>query len=191
MGTKENPGEFDCHANAGDDEPIFTLRAKDPAAPAAIRAWVEARKLAKPTTTEREQFRLMEAMGCAMEMEAWRQKIDPMGSTPIAELDFMTKIRTLAECFGLTREINDIKGSADDRPGWLAVLKGKTRLYRISAYPVWAERSAYLGCQMTVIGNGGRDCADGDWNDETWKAIVADVATYEIHGARTDMVTVR
>ena len=39
MGTKNDPGKFDCHAKAADDEPLFTLRAKDPIAPALIEAW--------------------------------------------------------------------------------------------------------------------------------------------------------
>ena len=34
--TKNEPGKFDCHAKAADDEPLFTLRAKDPIAPAMV-----------------------------------------------------------------------------------------------------------------------------------------------------------
>jgi hypothetical protein len=43
MGTKRNPGPHDCHAKAGDDEPIFTLRAKDPIAPEIVRLWAAVR----------------------------------------------------------------------------------------------------------------------------------------------------
>lgn len=39
MGTKNNPGEFDCYAKAGPDEPIFTLRAKDPFAADMVELW--------------------------------------------------------------------------------------------------------------------------------------------------------
>lgn len=39
MGTKADPGKFDCHAKAADDEPLFTLRAKDPIAPWFVRMW--------------------------------------------------------------------------------------------------------------------------------------------------------
>jgi len=28
MATKKNPGEFDCYANAGPDEPMFVLLAR-------------------------------------------------------------------------------------------------------------------------------------------------------------------
>lgn len=39
MGTKLNPGKFDCHAKALPDEPIFTLLARDRSAPFIIRNW--------------------------------------------------------------------------------------------------------------------------------------------------------
>lgn len=29
MGTKNNPGEFDCYANAAPDEPMFILLGRD------------------------------------------------------------------------------------------------------------------------------------------------------------------
>ena len=50
MGTKNNPGTYDCHRSADGDEPIFTLRAKDPLAPVLIRTWVELRKMTRPGT---------------------------------------------------------------------------------------------------------------------------------------------
>lgn len=43
MATKANPGKFDCYAKAGDDEPIFVLRAKDPVAQYLVAAWVSLR----------------------------------------------------------------------------------------------------------------------------------------------------
>ena len=39
MGTKNNPGNFDCYAKLADDEPYFVLRAKDPIAPFLVGAW--------------------------------------------------------------------------------------------------------------------------------------------------------
>lgn len=39
MGTKNNPGEFDCYAKADGDEPVFVLRAKDASAPYLVQAW--------------------------------------------------------------------------------------------------------------------------------------------------------
>lgn len=44
MATKAQPGPYDCYAKAADDEPIFTLRAKDPIAPYLVEIWVASRK---------------------------------------------------------------------------------------------------------------------------------------------------
>jgi hypothetical protein len=43
MGTKNDPGQFDCHAAAEPDEPLFTLLARDPLAPHLVRMWAKAR----------------------------------------------------------------------------------------------------------------------------------------------------
>lgn len=39
MGTKDNPGPFDCSAAAEPNEPLFTLLARDPAAPGLVELW--------------------------------------------------------------------------------------------------------------------------------------------------------
>ena len=44
MGTKNNPGKFDCYANAGPDEPMFVLLGRDPMAPELVRAWADWRE---------------------------------------------------------------------------------------------------------------------------------------------------
>lgn len=44
MGTKQNPGPFDCYAKAKPDEPMFVLLARDPLAPEIVRRWAELRK---------------------------------------------------------------------------------------------------------------------------------------------------
>lgn len=44
MSTKLSPGEFDIIAAALPDEPLFTLAARDPSAPAIIRAWARQRR---------------------------------------------------------------------------------------------------------------------------------------------------
>ena len=78
MATKANPGEFDCHAAAADDEPIFTLRARDPLAPILVRLWVSMRQFSRPMNDEpdplRESDKRIEAMNCADAMTMWRIK---------------------------------------------------------------------------------------------------------------------
>ena len=44
MGTKNNPGKYDCYARAHPDEPIFTLRGKDVSAPYFVRMWAAVRQ---------------------------------------------------------------------------------------------------------------------------------------------------
>jgi hypothetical protein len=43
MSTKTNPGKFDCYANAGPNEQLFTLREHDPLAPFLISIWASIR----------------------------------------------------------------------------------------------------------------------------------------------------
>ena len=70
MGTKDKPGKYDCYLRAEPDEPLFVLRAKDPAAPAAVRAWIAERQ--KRVDKPGEAERLAEAETCALAMETWR-----------------------------------------------------------------------------------------------------------------------
>ncbi|WP_158669936.1 hypothetical protein [Bradyrhizobium guangdongense] len=74
MGSKNNPGQFDCYANALPDEPMFVLLARDPMAPALVQMWAILRKQ-MVTAGEKplEDMALAdEAETCAAEMRAWR-----------------------------------------------------------------------------------------------------------------------
>jgi hypothetical protein len=80
MGTKENPGAFDCYANAEPDEPMFVLLARDHRAPTLVRAWAETHRAERIAAwdgsaesypygvTDKEA----EALTCANAMEVWR-----------------------------------------------------------------------------------------------------------------------
>jgi len=86
MGTKSNPGKFDCYAKAEPDEPIFTLRAKDPLAANMVRLWMALRagsgvafavetfaalvKRAEALDPE-DIEKLSEAIACADAMDYW------------------------------------------------------------------------------------------------------------------------
>lgn len=72
MATKEQPGKFDCYANAKADEPMFVLLARDKAAPAAIRFWaLERQKLGKNKGTDPQ---IVEAYECAKAMEEYQAR---------------------------------------------------------------------------------------------------------------------
>lgn len=81
MGTKANPGNFDCYEAAEDDEPMFVLLARDEQAPALVRQWAMERialatgalQFGLPSATyAREIDKAHEAVECARAMEAWR-----------------------------------------------------------------------------------------------------------------------
>ena len=79
MATKRNPGQFDCYAEAADDEPIFVLRANDPLAPHLVLDWAiryEARKLTLGTYILNAKAKVMEALRCAAAMEKWLKEHD-------------------------------------------------------------------------------------------------------------------
>lgn len=45
MGTKNNPGQFNCYAAAGPDEPLFVLLGRDILAPALVELWATIREV--------------------------------------------------------------------------------------------------------------------------------------------------
>jgi len=65
---------FSCLNQAGEDEPIFVLRAHDECAPSAIRYWADQYKCHKEDTTgftERERKKYAEALMLADIMRDW------------------------------------------------------------------------------------------------------------------------
>lgn len=72
MGSKNNPGRFDCYANAEPDEPMFVLLARDCHAPLVVRFWAQLRKDAGE-----HRAKVDEANACADAMEAWRERNRP------------------------------------------------------------------------------------------------------------------
>lgn len=70
MGTKDNPGTFDCYEKAEPDEPMFILLARDPDAPELVELWAEMRQNREDPNDD-DQIR--EAKECATAMRLWRQ----------------------------------------------------------------------------------------------------------------------
>lgn len=66
MATKNNPGPFDCYANAAPDEPLFVLLSRDPDAAALVKIWAAVREL-----KQRKPEKIAEARQCAAAMTAW------------------------------------------------------------------------------------------------------------------------
>jgi hypothetical protein len=75
MGTKNNPGKFDCMAKAEPDEPYFILLARDPAAAALVEMWCELRReFIRLKIKPREDIaKVIEAHNIAGAMREWRE----------------------------------------------------------------------------------------------------------------------
>ena len=74
MGTKADPGAFDCYAAAHPNEPIFVLRAHDPLAHGLVRQWAEQYAVREGANPEKVQ----EAHRCADDMLKWaRDNMEP------------------------------------------------------------------------------------------------------------------
>jgi hypothetical protein len=72
MGTKANPGKYDCLDKAEQDEPFFVLLARDPLAPLLVDRWA---KWAEELGEDPEK--VAEARENALAMLAWhRANID-------------------------------------------------------------------------------------------------------------------
>lgn len=86
MGTKGNPGEFDCYALALPDEPIFVLRASNEEAASLVEQWAErydARKRKEGTFDRRAARKVKEALQIAEEMRTYRSLRDTVVPPPL------------------------------------------------------------------------------------------------------------
>lgn len=74
MGTKANPGQYDCYASLEPDEPYFLLAARDPMAPALVRNWAMMRQqqVEQGIKPSEDMAKAVEARQCAAQMEIWR-----------------------------------------------------------------------------------------------------------------------
>lgn len=67
MGTKNNPGMYDCYDKAEPDEPMFVLLGRDPLAPVLVNLWANLREMDKGYSDK-----IQEALDCALQMVTWR-----------------------------------------------------------------------------------------------------------------------
>jgi hypothetical protein len=79
MGSKNEPGSFDCYGNAEPDEPMFILLARDACGPAAVEKWIELREglITLGIKPESDRAMLDEARACVKKMREWREKNRP------------------------------------------------------------------------------------------------------------------
>lgn len=73
MGTKVEPGKYDCYGAAKDDEPLFTLLARDGSAPRLVEAWAQLRQnaIAAGVAPSTDIEKVEDARQCAVAMRQW------------------------------------------------------------------------------------------------------------------------
>lgn len=78
MGTKNEPGNYDCYGNALPDEPMFILLARDTSAPELVRRWANTRLhwIENGNRPESDRVMVEEALKCADNMATWRAAND-------------------------------------------------------------------------------------------------------------------
>lgn len=118
MGTKNNPGTFDCYANAEPDEPMFVLLARDPLAPILVEQWAESRK-------ETDPLKAHEAKVCAAAMREWQRANRPDKTMHLYHCDDDTVVvaasaddarAVLAEC--CAHEYNGLTAASAEVTPW-------------------------------------------------------------------------
>lgn len=74
MGSKNQPGEFDCYTNALPDEPMFILLGRDPDAPNLVEHWADGRQadIDAGNRPLSDAAMVAEARECAQKMRDWR-----------------------------------------------------------------------------------------------------------------------
>lgn len=83
MGTKNDPGAFDCYAAADPDEPMFILLGRDRHAAMLVRLWAMLRALDGEQTKKTD-----EALQCAKAMNDWRESLGKAAAHPKVERAF-------------------------------------------------------------------------------------------------------
>lgn len=93
MGTKANPGKFDCYANAAPDEPMFILLGRDKYAPTLVSLWAALRLI-----DGEDPAVVAEAMQCA---EAMATHSRSLGKEPVPCREVARVVALLGQGGGL------------------------------------------------------------------------------------------
>jgi hypothetical protein len=75
MGTKNNPGTFDCYAALSPDEPYFLIAGRDQDAHIIVHMWAMLRRkqiqMGMREDTPEEQAQIAEALLCTQELQRY------------------------------------------------------------------------------------------------------------------------
>ena len=96
MGTKNNPGQYDCYAAAEPNEPLFTLLGRDPMGAALVQLWALLRHEANE-----DPEKVAEARACAREMHNYCVSLGKMPMPLLEVIKQATKSRSVDEWTGI------------------------------------------------------------------------------------------
>ena len=83
MGTKLNPGAYDCYKAAAPDEPMFTLLGRDANAGVLVRLWADIRE-----QRGEDPEKVAEARACADAMDAYARKLGKSPMKPLTRVEY-------------------------------------------------------------------------------------------------------
>lgn len=118
MGSKNNPGKFDCYSRAEPDEPVFVLLGRDPVASVVVQVWASLRERLDPDDPKCD-----EAIFCASDMATWalskgkHDQVKLARASYRAELEEVHLTRVSGEVDRLServRELESLCGRAAD-----------------------------------------------------------------------------
>lgn len=130
MGTKQNPGAFDCYANAAPDEPMFVLLARSRYSAALVNLYAAMKRREALDTPgfhweKGTVDKIEEAEQCANSMVEWRLQQ--------GQLDDVAGLRALAEGVAMLAEQLGVVVRIDLQP--LQPLRMGNYCHAVSVYP--------------------------------------------------------
>jgi hypothetical protein len=159
MGTKENPGDFDCYANAAPDEPMFILLGRDPMAPTLARLWACLREMAGE-----DLAKVDEARRCATMMEEHLAKLKRVIVRDFSLDGRGEKLFRLVD-YSRARVIEAAARAAHEANRAWCFANGDASQAPWDDAPDWQRASAVIGVEGVIAGNGPRE-SHACWLDE-------------------------
>lgn len=105
MGTKNNPGAYDCYKNAEPDEPYFLLLGRDPLAPFLVGLWAGLKSAHDPSADE---AKLKEALATANDMDEWLLKLNKEDKLKLRDAIMAEGMRIFAAIEKATEEEKEV-----------------------------------------------------------------------------------
>lgn len=134
MGTKNDPGAYDCYADARPDEPMFVLLARDISASDHVRSWARTREnlIRLGQKPESDRAMVKEAYECADAMDEWRKKrrvVDDFDFEKFINQKLLWSIKTFGIDLSphgivdhIRRELLEIVAQPHDLKEWVDVI---------------------------------------------------------------------